>query len=216
MMADKMGSERVLAWSTALLVLVTFVGVVVSGYFIDKQIKEAREDAQAQLRQSRDALRIQHLVEESARFDQELSTSLKGLAKARINIQRGELKRLDVDDPPEQVWDVLNTCDHVGLLARRGYLDVSDIWNEMGYWLLNTYADLEPVVKDDQKTSPASMANCSWLIEQMRPLEVKEDAAADAHPSSDDLYKFYLGEAGTNGWAVGRRNVKKSAGGYLP
>jgi hypothetical protein len=30
---------------------------------------------------------------------------------------------LDVDDPPDGVWDVLNFFEHVSMLANNGYLD---------------------------------------------------------------------------------------------
>jgi hypothetical protein len=36
--------------------------------------------------------------------------------------------------------------------------------------------DAQPIVETDRKDYPASMENCSWLIEQMRPIEFKKDA----------------------------------------
>jgi hypothetical protein len=37
---------------------------------------------------------------------------------------------------------------------------------------------------------------CSWLIDQMTPIELKDEGTAQLHPSADDLYTFYNGEAG--------------------
>jgi hypothetical protein len=73
-------------------------------------------------------------------------------------------------------------------------LDVEDVWSELGYWLFNIYADARPVIDADMKDNPASMKECSWLIEAMRPIEAKEDAGAQDHPSQNALYSFYDSE----------------------
>jgi hypothetical protein len=101
------------------------------------------------------------------------------------------LRPLDKDNPPTEMWDVLNECDHLGLLTKRGYLDVSDVWSEMAYWLFDIYADAQPVIEADRKDYPASMVNCSWLIDQIRPIEVRDDAGAQANPTQSDIYDFY-------------------------
>jgi hypothetical protein len=135
------------------------------------------------------------LVEEETRFDQEsLLKSRKGLAAKRIDTVHETLRHLDIEYPPSEMWDVLNFCDHVGLLTRRGYLDVRDVWSDLGYWLFNIYEDARPVIDADVKTNPASMKECSWLIEAMRPIEIKEDGGVQDHPSQDALYDFYNSE----------------------
>jgi hypothetical protein len=54
--------------------------------------------------------------------------------------------------------------------------------------------DVQPIVEANRKDHPASIENCSWLMEQMRPIEFKKDAGKDNHPTQDDLYDFYDGE----------------------
>jgi hypothetical protein len=61
--------------------------------------------------------------------------------------------------------------------------------------LLNVYADARPVIKANRKKSPANMANCSWLIDQIRPIEAEENAGDDNSPTPEDLYGFYAEEA---------------------
>ena len=53
------------------------------------------------------------------------------------------------------------------------------------------------------------MTSCSWLIEQMRPIELKENAGADLHPSPDDLYQFYVSELGAEAGKPPSRNPRK-------
>jgi len=108
-------------------------------------------------------------------------------------------------DSPSEMWDLLNECDHLGLLAQRGYLDAHDVWSDLGFWLFYIYADAKPVIEADRKDdpeqdrrgNPASMTSCSWLIEQMKPFELKEDNGVDLNLSSDDIYNFYLSEIDT-------------------
>jgi hypothetical protein len=176
--------DRIAIYSAAVGALGTLIAVGVSIRIANGLIREMRDEA-----------KIQHLVEESSQFDQgPLFVSRKALAAKRIDRKNEVLRPLDVDDPPDEMYDVLNACDHVGLLTKRGYLDVADVWSEMGYWLFYVYADAQPMVEADRKTDPASMANCSWLIGQMRPIEIKNNGGVQLHPSPDNLYQFYAGE----------------------
>lgn len=121
------------------------------------------------------------------------------------------------DDAPSEMWDVLNNCDHIGMLTRKGYLAVRDVWSDMGYWLLNIYADAEPIIEadrkgdttSDRKPSPASMSDCTWLIEQMRPIEATEDNGTENQPSPQDLYNFYDEELAEKPGGLTTRRSKK-------
>jgi hypothetical protein len=68
--------------------------------------------------------------------------------------------------------------------------------------------DAQPIVEADRKDYPASMENCSWLIEQMRPIEFKKDAGKDNHPTQDDLYDFYDREIDAQPGKLAGRNPK--------
>jgi hypothetical protein len=190
--------DRMLAIGTAILALGTFIAIVVTVHLTNVQLSEQR-----------DALKVQHLVDESDKFNKD--PALKALAAARIDLVHETLRPMDYDSAPDQLWDVLNTCDHLGLLTRRGYLDVNDVWSEFGYWLFPIYADAEPVIQADQKTDPASMANCTWLMEQMTPIEVKDERTAQLHPSADALYQFYKGEVGSEPGKLPATHQKKAA-----
>jgi hypothetical protein len=203
--------EKVTAISTAAGTIALIATVLVARKQITEarndvntQITDARAEVKSQITEIRDESKAQHLVEETSRFDvSPLLTQRRELAEKRIaHSKNGKLRPMTYDEAPPVLWDVLNNCDHIGLLTRRGYLDVSDVWNEMGYWILNIYADAEPVIESDRKGdpssdrrgNPASMMNCSWLIEQIRPIESKENNGADLHLGQDDLYAFYEAE----------------------
>jgi hypothetical protein len=198
--------ERITAWASAVATALALVALIFSIFQTRwqinvlreetaKQLNEARENTAKQLADARDAAKIQHLVDEETRFDSpSLLKSRKGLAAKRMDTVHETLRHLDVDNPPPEMWDLVNYCEHVGFLTRRGYLDVHDVWSELGYWLQNVYADARPVIDASRKVSPASMTECSWLIEAMSPIEAREDAGVEDHPSQDHLYSFYDSE----------------------
>ena len=190
--------ERVLAISTALGAVGALLAILVTVYLANGQIKEGRATAEAQLKETRDEAKVQHLVDEGVRFDQPpLALSRVELAKQRIDEKHKVLLPLDAANPPAEMWDVLNECNRVGFLTRRGYLDTEDVFNELGYWLLNFYADAEPAMLADRKEYPNSESDCTWLVEQMRPLETKYDAGRNLRLSKEDLYWFYEEELHT-------------------
>jgi hypothetical protein len=184
--------ERITAWASAAVAVLALLALLFSILQTRWQLNALREETAKQLTELRDEEKIKHLVDEVTRFEQPaLLQARKGLAAKRMDTVHETLRHLDVDNPPPEMWDILNFCDHVGLLTHRGYLDVRDVWSELGYWLLNIYADARPVIDADTKNYPASMHECAWLIEAMRPIEAKENSGADDHPSQDDLYIFY-------------------------
>lgn len=201
--------DRVAAIFTAIGAVGTLIAILVSIHLTSTQINEARDE-----------VRMQHLVEEAAQFDEPpLLTTRQTVALERIRTSKNEAVRpMTYDDAPPEVWDLLNDCDHIGLLARRGYLNVDDVWSEMGYWLLHIYADAEPVIEADRegdpasgrKGNPASMTNCSWLVQEMRPLEARKNNGVGLHLTASDLYDFYSAELDAKpGNLTTRRGAKR-------
>jgi hypothetical protein len=204
--------ERTLAIATAVGALGSLLAILVTVYLADGQIREGRASAEAQLKETRDEAKVQHLVDETVRFGQApLALSRVALAKQRLDEKNKTLKPLDAENPPIEMWDVLNACDQLGLLTRRGYLELNDVYNALGYYLLNFYADAEPAVLADRKEYPNSESQCTWLIEQMKPLEMKYDAGRSLRLSKEDLYWFYEEELHTQvGQPVPRGRGKRN------
>ena len=202
--------ERILALSTALGAVGSLVAILAAFYLANVQIKEARAAVEQQLSEIRDEARIQHLVDETVRFDQPpLALSRVALAKLRVDELHKTVRPLDAENPPDEMWDVLNECDHVGVLTRRGYLNTDDVYSELGYWLLNFYADAAPAVLADRKEYPASEKDCTWLIEQLKPLEIRYDAGRNLRLTRVDLYWFYEEELHTQTGKPLRRGPRR-------
>lgn len=202
--------ERVLAISTAIGAVGSLVAILAAFYLANVQIKEARAAMEQQLKEIRDEAKIQHLVDEVVRFNQPpLALSRVALARQRLDERQKTVVVFDAENPPTEMWDVLNECDQVGILTRKGYLDVGDVYDELGYWLLNFYADAEPAVLADRKQYPTSEKDCTWLVQQMRPLEIKYDDGRNLRLTKVDLYWFYEEELHTKVGQSVPRNVRR-------
>jgi hypothetical protein len=173
--------EKASVISSWLLVL-TGLGAL---WFADYQIRESREEA-----------KVQHLVEELNEFDHPpYSDDRKTLALQRMDARQEALKALNVDDPPDAMYNVLNFFEHVSLLANRGYLDKEMAWSDFSYWMFNIYADSRPLIDAERKYDPAEFSELTKLMEDMRQIEIKEGHGVDDHPSQDDILGFYQSEA---------------------
>jgi hypothetical protein len=202
--------ERILAISTAVGALGSLIAILIAVVLANVQIKEGRAGAEAQLKETRDEAKVQHLVDEAVRFNQPpLALSRVALAKKRVDEKTRTVLPLDAENPPTEMWDVLNECDQVGILTRRGYLDIQDVYDELGYWLLNFYADAEPAVLADRKEYPTSERDCTWLIEQLKPLEIKYDDGRNLRLTKEDLYWFYEEELHTQVGQPLRRSSRR-------
>jgi|SRR5579871_2172206 len=187
--------DRMTAVATVALAVIGFSALTLAGL----QVREMREEA-----------KIQHLLEFTRDFDgPEHSSNRKTLALKRIDKSQGRLHQLDPSNPPAELESELDFCEDLGLLTHRGYLNRHDVWNNFGYWLFVIYADARPYLDAEQKNDPAEYRECSNLVETLRPIEVKESAGVNEHPSEDNIYRTYLGERDSQPGQSSRR-VKRS------
>ena len=185
-------TEKIAAWSSAIVAVLTL------GFSIFQtrlQLKDLSEETAKQIAELRNEDKVKHLVDEDDHFERDaMRKARRALAVKRIDSAHEKLRPLDLDNPPDEMSDILDFCDHVGLLTHRGYLDPQDVWSEMSYWLFPIYTDAIPVLESERGKRPAQWRECAWLIETLRPIEDKEDKGADTHPTPEDIYEFYDGE----------------------
>jgi hypothetical protein len=159
--------NAVTAVSTLVMAIAT-IGVLT---FAVVQIQELREEAN-----------IKTLTEQVTKFEGDRFTAIRrSLAAQRMDVKQQRLKKLDPENPPDEMLDELNFCDDLGLLTRRGALNRHDVWSEVGYWLFPLYGDARPYIDQSRKDSPAGYDECVYLIEQISPIEMREDASSEDH-----------------------------------
>jgi hypothetical protein len=153
--------------------------------------------AVVQIGEFRAEAKIQHILGEVNEFERPRFTEISTmLANRRIDRKEERLKPLDPNEPPLQLYDALNFCEDLGLLTRRGALDPHDVWDEFGYWLFPIYTDGRPVIDASRnQDGPATFNECDWLIEKIRPIELREDGGKQDHPSEQDIYDLYCAES---------------------
>lgn len=149
--------------------------------------------ANIQIQDFRKENRITHLIDLVTEFEHEPFVSIrKRLGKARI--VGSKLRDLDLENPPAELYDVMNFFEHVGFLLDGGYLELEGVSVELHYWILHVWADARDLIKQEQTEYPIyyemfdKMAN--RLLEYDRPRTGKLGI-----PSKGDVEGFYADEA---------------------
>ena len=70
------------------------------------------------------------------------------LAQDRLD-ETGKLSPLDRTSPPASALEVLDFYEHLGLLVKKGHLDVYDVWHTFYEWAQPVYADMRLLVEGD-------------------------------------------------------------------
>jgi hypothetical protein len=158
------------ALGTAALATVVFAALIVALW----HLREVRQSAQ-----------IQRLL------DLERQYSSQPLAVFRSTWAK---KRLAGEAQPSEVRWPLDFFETIGLLVRRNYIDVHDVWETFGYTILCLFADAQEYLRAQQRDDATFHANFTKLAERMRAIETQEKGAY-VTPSSDHLRRFLEDEA---------------------
>ncbi len=133
--------------------------------------------AALQLRHERDYRSVANLEKQLGFFLSEgFLAARRKLAVDRMDGE--ELKPLDKDDPPVSVFEVLDFYEHLGLLVKKGHLNIYDVWHTFYEWAQPVYADLRPMIEDPESSYIDHYWICGDLIGQMdsHPAAAYEDA----------------------------------------
>jgi len=147
---------EVQAVSTAVLVL-TSAGAI--GY------------AALQLKQEREYRSVANLEKQLTAFQAEsFVAARKRLARDRM--ANGGLVAVDKDTPPASALEVLDFYDHIGLLVKKGHLEVYDVWHTFYEWAQPVYIDLRPLVEDEDSPFIDHYLDLKRLMRQMDELQL--------------------------------------------
>ncbi len=185
-MLGKLTAERLTAFFTGIIAITSVVALV----YAHRELTQAREEAQ-----------VQHLMTFMAQFEQEpMVTDRRSYAEKKLK---------GVQDPPEE-YDLLNFFDTIGLLAIRGYLNETDVWDSFSYWVFPIYADTRGTIEQDQKNDPNAYTNFLTLVERLKQIEVKHHGSTD-RPSKEELREFWQGESGIVAGSPGKSHKHSPA-----
>jgi len=173
--------DKITAYSTLALAI---TGALALGFAYD-QIRESHHQAQ-----------IQHLVEAVHEFQYEdrFLSYRRTLAKARIDPKTDDsLIPLNPDNPPREMYELLDYFDYLGLLEKRGYLDKQDVWDQFGNYLFDFYADARPVIYEEQQQPGGKVTwdNLTQMMADLERIDARNDHAQGGYTAQSDLRGFY-------------------------
>jgi hypothetical protein len=167
--------EAITAISTLVLALATLFVLV----FTWRQINQFHE-----------AERVHQLVEQRRWFNSsEFRQVRRSLAMKRLGADN-KLATLNLKEPPQEMYEVLNFFEELGLLEKEGYLDPEDVWDELSYYAFNINEDAKPLLENERRDDQYSYRYFEALIATLQTIEAEKRGKA-CHPSEDDLVDFY-------------------------
>ena len=138
-----------------------------------------------QLKQAHESDKVHHLVRFIEQFENEpMASYRRSLAE----------KRLRGASYPTEAQSILNFFETIGLLVKRGYLDVNDVWSSFAYWMFYIYADLREDIEQEQRDDGTYYGDFCDLVEQLRGIE-KDEGCSDDRPSREEIRDFWRDES---------------------
>jgi hypothetical protein len=149
--------------------------------------------AKRQLEDFREESRIKHLIDLVDQFEREpLATYRRSLGATRA--PGGKLQTLDLNNPPPELYDVMNFFEHMGYLLDGKYLDLEGVFVEFHYWILHVWTDARELIKNEQSEDPVYYQHFEKMERYMEEYERKGKGKFDL-PSATDIEDFYAQEA---------------------
>ncbi len=125
-----------------------------------------------QLRHERAYRSVDNLEKQLTYFLSEVFVAARRrLAEART--QGEELLPLSVEDPPAVAFEVLDFYDHLGLLVKKGHLDVYDVWHTFYEWAQPVYVDLQQIVEGKDSAFRDHYTDLKRLVRGMDDIQIK-------------------------------------------
>jgi hypothetical protein len=174
-------------WAAAFTGTLALTAIFALWYARD-QVRVTRQEAERQIAESRKEDQIQHLLAMVSEFDKDpMSTYRRELAKKRL---KGN------PDDPFEMYRELDFFETVDLLVDRGYLNDDDVWNQFRWWVFNLNADeaVQEGLAFERKRDPNEYEGFESLVQRLLLIDKKHNGK-DAHPTQQDVMKFYYEES---------------------
>ncbi len=192
--------NEVQAISTSVLVL-TSAGAI--GY------------AGLQLRHERQYRAVANLEKQLSFFlSDTFQTARKRLAQVRTD--GVQLLHWECEEPPVAALEVLDFYEHLGLLVKKGHLDVYDIWHTFYEWAQPVYVDMQQLI--EAKTGPYvdHYSDFRKLMRQLDDIQLRKMHAKNANHwalfTPDRVLDYYRYELEAGGSLARRtRRVRRNA-----
>lgn len=133
-----------------------------------------------QLRHEREYRSVSNLEKQLTFFlSDSFVASRRNLAQVRTDGR--ELLAWTIDDPPVAAFEILDFYDHLGLLVRKGHLNVFDVWHTFYEWAQPVYVDLQPLIENPESDFVDHYSELRKLMRAMDDIQLKRMHANNAN-----------------------------------
>lgn len=172
-----------------------------------------------QLRHEREYRSVDNLEKQLTFFLSEPFVSARRrLAESRISAEG--LRSWDVQEPPVTAFEVLDFYDHLGLLVKKGHLDVYDVWHTFYEWAQPVYVDLQPLIEDEKSNYTDHYSELRVLMRAMDDVQLrrmhKKNANHWALWTPDRIVDYYRYELQAEQSVQRERHRTRRRGGEAP
>ena len=139
-----------------------------------------------QLKHEREYRSVANLEKQLGFFQSEgFTAARRRLATERLTEDGQTLRSWELDEPPVTAFEVLDFYEHVGLLVKKGHLDVYDVWHTFYEWAQPVYVDMQAVIESGESAYVDHYSDLRKLMRQM-----------------DDIQLVRMHEKNANHWAL--------------
>lgn len=136
--------------------------------------------AALQLRHEREYRSVNNLEKQLSFFlSDSFAAARRRLAQARVGDDG--LLPWSTDEPPVVAFEVLDFYEHLGLLVKKGHLDVYDVWHTFYEWAQPVYVDLQPLIENPESPYSVQYSDFRKLMRAMDEIQLKRMHAKRAN-----------------------------------
>jgi hypothetical protein len=172
--------------------------------------------AALQLRHEREYRSVNNLEKQLSFFlGKSFAAARQRLAEARVG--HNGLLPWNLDEPPVVAFEVLDFYEHLGLLVKKGHLDVYDVWHTFYEWAQPVYFDLQPLMENPESPYAVQYSDLRKLMRSMDEIQIKRMRAKNANHWSLwtperilDYYRYELDTSVEHTQPLSRRARRKA------
>ena len=100
---------------------------------------------------------------------------------AQDRVTEAGLVPWELDSPPISAFEVLDFYEHIGLLVKKGHLDVYDVWHTFYEWAQPVYVDLRLLIEDVDSAYSDHYSDLRKLMRAMDEIQLGRMHAKNAN-----------------------------------
>lgn len=127
-----------------------------------------------QLKHERQYRSVANLEKQLGFFQSEnFTSSRRRLAADRLSEDGISLRSWEIDEPPVSAFEVLDFYEHVGLLVKKGHLEISDVWHTFYEWAQPVYVDMQQLIESPESAFADHYSDLRKLMRAMDDIQIK-------------------------------------------